>query len=255
VLCRIRPRVARSCGRDEAVSRVLHARPLVAPANDVPRALRLWLGVLGILLPWSVLPETTFEAGRNRLLTVAAQRERPLFDEAQSAQALIGRLFQSRSIFDSTPTPLLFELPFSLVAVLRMLATCGIVGITAWRLRKAAPEDPRAIALVLTACALILDPGWSHYFVVLCYAQPVLLAAAGRTRRATRTVHAELRAFVAVARRRSALALVGGPDLSIRRDDRVGAIRTVRIVLVRSGRGPTPSPNPFPNGIRHSPRA
>ncbi len=142
------------------------------------RRFALWLVGLGALLPFALLPAGALRAVWHRTLAVVLQEQRPLFDEAQSLRALVERLWRSRSIFDEVARPLLFELPYSVVAVLLLLATLGILGMTVHRLRLLEPAHPISVAMTMISFTLLMDPGWSHYYVVLGYAQPVLLANA-----------------------------------------------------------------------------
>lgn len=140
------------------------------------RDFALWFLGFSLVVPAALLPVPVIAALARRSLEVVSNSRRPVFDEAQSVRAVFDRLFSSGSIFDSVPAPLLFRLSPPIVAFLIALVTLAVVATTAHRLRSLEPKDPVSIAMTLTAFALIMDPGWAHYYVVLCYAQPVLLA-------------------------------------------------------------------------------
>ena len=145
---------------------------------DYLRRFALWLLLLSLLVPVALLPYESLAPLWQRAWAIITNQWRPIFDEAQSVRALLERLFHSGSIFYAPPRPQWFALPYPALAALITLCNTAIVAISALRLRRLEPSSPLAIALALVAMTLLIDLGWPHYFVVLCYAQPVLLAHA-----------------------------------------------------------------------------
>jgi hypothetical protein len=92
------------------------------------------------------------------------------------------RLFYDRSHFDATPHALLIGLPLMAAAGLSTLSTLAVPAWTLYCSRKLAVDDRRVVAGLILAATLVIEPGWTHYFCILPYAQALLLGR-GRLRR------------------------------------------------------------------------
>jgi hypothetical protein len=65
---------------------------------------------------------------------------------------------------------------------LSALATICLPAWTLFRTRKLASHDPLLVGSLLLAISLVLEPGWPHYYVVLPYAQALLLGKSQKPR-------------------------------------------------------------------------
>lgn len=141
-----------------------------------------WLVLLGIALPVLWLGPVAFWHLLEVSLDVALRRRGPRFDIDQTLEAVVGRLFYTRSLFDSEPHGLLLSWPLPVVLALSLMAPALALAYALWRTRWLPMNDPLVIAAVLVAVTLLIKPGWPHYWVVLPYAQAALLSRAERGR-------------------------------------------------------------------------
>jgi Glycosyltransferase family 87 len=141
-----------------------------------------WLMALGALVPLIWLGPAISAQFFEVALSVGLRATGPRFDMDQTLEAWLTRLFYARSLFDATPHGELLNLPLPLVMTLSLLGSAAVLAYALWRTRALAVNDPLAVAALLAVGALLIKPGWPHYYVVLPFVQAALLAGARRSR-------------------------------------------------------------------------
>jgi hypothetical protein len=156
----------------------------VAVRLDLRALVRLgaWFGFLGVLVPLLWLGPTTTWQLLGIAVSIASRSRGPRYDTDQTIEAFFTRLLYMRSQFDAEPRGLLLNLPQPLALALALAAAIAMVGYALWRTRVLPAHDPLVIAAVLLCTTSLIKPGWSHYWIVLPYAQAALLARAQRGR-------------------------------------------------------------------------
>lgn len=141
-----------------------------------------WFCVLCVMVPLLWLGPTTTLQLLGVALSIASRSRGPRFDTDQTLEGFLTRALYMRSQFEAEPHGLWFDLPQPLALALGLTATIAMVGYTLWRTRDLPAHDPLVVAAVLLCTTSLVKPGWSHYWIVLPYAQAALLARAQRGR-------------------------------------------------------------------------
>lgn len=141
--------------------------------------LRLVAGSLlfGVLVPLVVLgPQATLMLLMSPVSALLHPRSNP---GGSTIGAAIELWFHKGINFGEGDVPWVVELPLMVRRLLNYGLSLAVVAGSVIRTRQRRAGDPVTAATIITALALVIWPGWIHYFVILSFANAVLLCRAG----------------------------------------------------------------------------